>query len=163
MGFLKIDYSTLMPHLTKDEEIMDSISGDLKNTIPGNEKERKGLLTATDKRLIFQEKGDKGQGVISFPYSQLSECVEGGGYTGHPFEFTIGGKTYEMAATRRGNVRRMVSIVKAQLSKIRSEANIRPVHSDVYADIEKLTELKDKGMITPEEYETKRKELLTRI
>ncbi len=42
-------------------------------------------------------------------------------------------------------------------------AAARPVQSDVYSEIAKLGELKDKGLITAEEYDQKKKELLTRI
>jgi hypothetical protein len=37
------------------------------------------------------------------------------------------------------------------------------VQSDVYSEIAKLGELKEKGLITVEEYDQKRKELLGRI
>jgi len=161
MGLLKVDYSALMPHLGKDEKILDSLSGRLKNSIPGNEPEREGMMAATDRRLIFQARENKDE-VISFPYTELHKVEEGAGYTGHPFEFTIRGKIYEMFATRRGNVRRMISIVKMEIEKMR-DGSVRPVQSDVYSEIAKLGELKEKGLITVEEYDQKRKELLGRI
>jgi hypothetical protein len=163
MGLLKVDYSEVKPHLIKEEKILDSISGDLKNTVPGNEPERKGLLTATDRRLIFLVRGTEGKEVMSFPYMEITKVAEGGGYTGHPFEFVIRNKIYEMFAYRRGNVRRMIPIVKDEIERIRSEANARPVQADVYVEINKLAELRDKGVITPEDYEIKKKELLARI
>jgi hypothetical protein len=161
MGLLKVDYSALLPHLGNDEKILDSLSGRLKNTVPGNEPEREGMLAATDRRLIFQARSNKDE-VMSFPYSELHKVEEGAGYTGHPLEFTMRGKIYEMFANRRGNVRRILSIIRVEIEKMR-EGHARPVQSDVYSDIAKLGELKDKGLITAEEYEQKKKELLTRI
>ncbi len=161
MGLLKVDYSALLPYLGKEEKILDSLSGYLKNTVPGNEPERQGMLVATDRRLIFQMREKKDE-VISFPYSEILKVEEGSGYTGHPFEFRIRGKIYEMFATRRGNVRRIISIVKMEIERMR-DGSSRPVQSDVYSEIAKLGELKDKGLITAEEYDQKKKELLTRI
>ena len=77
MGLFKVDYSALLPHLGKDEKILDSLSGHLKNTVPGNEPERQGMLAATDRRLIFQMREKKDE-VISFPYSEILKVEEGG-------------------------------------------------------------------------------------
>jgi hypothetical protein len=163
MGLLKVDYSEIKPHLVKDEKIFDSLSGNLTNTLPGNEKERTGMLVATDRRLIFLTYKTEGKDVTSFPYTEIRKVEEGAGITGFPLEFVVGGKIYEMLATRRGSVKRMVSIVRSEIEEIRREGHARPVQADVYADINKLGELRDNGLISPEEYEAKKKELLARI
>ena len=55
-------------HLDSDEEVIKAVVGTYETKIMGNDSVRKGLLAATNHRLIFYAKKRGGSDLESFPY-----------------------------------------------------------------------------------------------
>jgi hypothetical protein len=64
-------------HLDSDEEVVKAVVGTYETKIMGNDSVRKGLLAATNHRLIFYAKKMGGYDFESFPYENISSIEMG--------------------------------------------------------------------------------------
>jgi len=125
-----------------------------------------GLLLITSKRAMFYvEKifGRYHQHV--FPYDQISSVYCHKGMIGDELELQIASEKVTIHAVPKGdgdiaaqNIRDMVATMKAQ-----PLLAVAAPQTDIADQIEKLGKLKEKGLITKEEFEQKKNELLKRL
>ena len=125
-----------------------------------------GLLLLTNKRAMFYAPQLFGRyDHLVFPYDQISSVNCHKGMIGDELQIQVASDNVTIHAIPKGdgdiaaqNIRDMVATMKAQPS-----LTVAPAQTDIADQIEKLGKLKEKGLITAEEFERKKTELLKRI
>jgi len=125
-----------------------------------------GILVATNKRLIFIDKGIFSLKVEDFPYDKMSSIQYRVGLLwGEIIIFTSGNKA-EIKQVLKGSVRDFADYVRARITSPIQHASV-PVGQvsqsnteDVVTQLEKLAKLKEQGILTEEEFQAKKKQLL---
>lgn len=125
-----------------------------------------GLLLITSKRVMFYAKQMFGRyDQLVFPYDQISSVYCHKGIFGDELQLQVAGDNVEIHAIPKGdgdiaaqNIRDLVATMKAQ-----PQMAVAVPQTDVADQIEKLGKLKEKGLITEEEFEHKKQELLKRL
>jgi len=154
--------------LESDEELACVIRGLLSGSELGSRKS--GLLLITNKRVLFyQPKVFGGSEYTVFPYDQISAVNSRRSFVMDKLEMTVGSDCILMESVRKGDgsiavqaIREMAdraAALKAQSSAVAGA----PPQVDIADQIEKLGKLKEKGLLTEEEFEQKKKELLERL
>jgi len=150
-------------HLELGEEIIIGIKGSYETKILGNDSTRSGILLATNKRIIFYAKKLTGYDLEVFPYSTITSIEMGKGILGHKITFFASGNKATLKWIKEGDFQKFVSEVKNRIGKKEEAEAISEPVVDIPTQIKKLSELKDQGILTEEEFETKKKELLDKI
>jgi hypothetical protein len=138
--------------LWEDEAIVNLVQGFYNNGT--------GLLVATNKRLIFVDKGMLwGVKVEDFPYDKISSIqYETGIFMGEIDIFASGNKA-EIKNITKAKVRPFAESIRARISGAPS-SNQKTEGEDKYSKLEKLAELKEKGILSEKEFEEEKKKLL---
>ncbi|MGB9597541.1 MAG: PH domain-containing protein [Candidatus Poribacteria bacterium] len=129
---------------------------------------RSGLLLITSKRAMFYCSMMFGRyDQIIFPYDQISSVTSYKGMFGDELHLMVGANEMVIHNIPKGdgdiaakNIRDLIATMKAQ--PIVAVAAQAP-QTDIVDQIEKLAKLKEKGLITEEEFERKKNELLKRL
>ena len=149
-------------HLDEGEDVLAVIQG----TYEKNDWTRAGILAATDHRLVFYGKKMTGYDFEVFPYKTISSIETGKGMMGHHVKFFASGNEVNLKwIDKKSDVPGFVGVVKDQM-KADHATPAAPAASDspdVADQIRKLAQLRDEGLVTDEEFETKRAELLARL
>lgn len=133
-----------------------------------------GLVALTDRRLLFVKDGWTKQIVEDFPMEKISSVQWSSGLLGSLTVFTSGNKA-EIKQMDRKDGKVIADEIRQRLSAPPAPAPTpaaaapAPVAAestgaeDVYESLRQLGALRDAGIVTPEEFETKKRELLSRI
>ena len=155
-------------HLEADEEVLFSILGAYEAKVLGSDSVRNGVLIATDRRLVFYAKKLGGYDLESFPYRQISSFEGGKSMMGHHVKIFASGNNVQVK-WMKSDISQLMSIVREKMhaQQVHSAPVAQPVPAipdeDHGAALRKLAALRDEGLITPEEYESKRAEVLARL
>ncbi|HVY79313.1 MAG TPA: PH domain-containing protein [Solirubrobacterales bacterium] len=118
-----------------------------------------GVLVATNKRLVFVDKGLFGLRVEDFPYDKVSSIeYKTGALTGKITFFASGNKA-EIKQVSKGQCRGFAEFVRARSTAPTAHASAPPpaAHLD---QLERLVKLRDAGALTSEEFESQKAKLL---
>ncbi len=162
MSSMEKNLRELRERLDNGETIESYVYGSYETKILGSDSVRKGVLAATNNRVVFYAKKMLGYDMEIFPYSNISSIEMGKGIMGHKISFFASGNKVTMKWIKKGEVDKLVEIVKSRIGKKEPTAKTED-KSSIYDDIERLGELKEKGIVSEEEFESKKKELLSRI
>jgi hypothetical protein len=147
--------------LWPDEKVENIIQGSYNN---GN-----GILVATNRRLVFVDKGFLyGLKVEDFPYEKISSIqYKTGLLLGEITIFTSGNKAvidnvYKEKARAFGEwVRAKISKAPDIIPQPIPKENITASHSiDIIEQLERLAKLKEQGILTDEELQIQKKKIL---
>ncbi len=94
------------------------------------------------------------------PYSNVSSIELNKGIRGHSIQVIASGNTISMKWIKVGQVSDLVEHVKAMIGN--NEELLLP-SSDVPDQIKKLAELKEQGILTEDEFQTKKQQLLSKM
>ncbi len=122
-----------------------------------------GVIAATDRRVAIFAKDVLSHNFEVFPYARISSIQTGQTLHGHHVALTVDGAEVEIKNIKKGNLRELVEAVRAHLvsAKAPSASGSAATESDdVPAQIKKLAELRDQGILTAEEFEAKKQDLL---
>ena len=127
---------------------------------------KSGLFLITNKRAMFYASLVFGRyDQLIFPYDQISSVNCHKGMIGDELQLQVASDNVAIHAIPKGdgdiaaqNIRDLVATMKAQPSMAVTVPQI-----DIADQIEKLGKLKEKGLITNEEFERKKNELLKRL
>jgi hypothetical protein len=125
-----------------------------------------GLLLITSKRVAFYSEQIFGRyDQLVFPYDQISSVQCHKGIIGDELQLQVASDNVTIHGIPKGdgdiaaqNIRDLVATMKAQPS-----IAVAAPQTDISDQIEKLGKLKEKGLITDEEFERKKNELLKRL
>lgn len=118
---------------------------------------------ATNKRIIlYCRKRSHNYDLRVFPYSTISSVEVGERQSGHRISFSAAEKIC-MKDIQNGDVQKFVEYVRSKIEDT-AEGNTPSKRTlDIPDQIRKLAELKDQGILTEEEFESKKKELLAKM
>jgi len=127
---------------------------------------RSGLFLITNKRAMFYASLLFGRyDQIVYPYDQITSVNCHKGLVGDRLELQVGSDNVVIHAIPKGdgdiaaqNLRDLIATMKTQ-----PLTAVAAPQGDIAEQIEKLAKLKEKGLITEEEFERKKKELLERL
>jgi hypothetical protein len=139
----------------------------------GLESVRKGILAATDRRMLFFAKKMSGYDLESFPYANISSLEQGKNMMGGTLKFFASGNTAAMKwiDVRKHNLGEFMTLVQSHMNKSKSAPSAptspsTPAASgepSITEQIQKLAELRDAGILTEEEFSNKKAQLLDRL
>lgn len=150
-------------HLESEEEILHGIKGAYETKRFGQDSTRNGIFLATNKRIIFFAIKLTGYDMEVFPYSTISSIEMGKGIMGHKITFFASGNKATMKWIKEGNVQEFINEVKSRIGKKEETEPPKEIELDIPSQIKKLAELKDQGILSEEEFESKKKELLAKL
>jgi len=169
MGFKlgsKREVKKLIEHLWDTEEVEFLASG----TYGGGS----GLLALTNSRLIFLRDGWTSKVVEDFPLDKISSVQwKSGMLLGSVLIFVSGNKS-EIGSVQKDAGKALTDSVRAKISNLSNAAAtpaaLTPTPAppeapavDPMAQIKQLGELRDAGLLTDEEFTSKKAEILSRI
>jgi len=152
-------------HLDQNETPQAVVMGSFKS----EDLLRTGIFIATDRRIIFFAKKLFGYYLESFPYSHISSIEVSKGYLGHKISFFASGNTVKMKWInhhRLKNVNGFIEYISNNMDTSGSKNSTaidQNESNDIPSQIEKLSNLKEKGILTEEEFDSKKQELLAKI
>ncbi|WP_106819176.1 PH domain-containing protein [Janibacter massiliensis] len=169
-------------HLEQGEQIQAAVAGAYETTLMGSKTSRNGALIATDRRVLFFAKKIGGYDLESFPYSNISSFEQSKGMMGHTLTFFASGNKVTLKwISEVEDLAGFVQVTKARLvpasappagpapapATAPAAAPATPAPADPAAQImdqlRQLGELRDAGILTDDEFSTKKAELLARL
>jgi hypothetical protein len=151
-------------HMEPGEDSEAAILGVYVTNQIGRKSARRGVMIATDRRVVFYSKKLGGYEFEVFPYPTISSIKGGRGLLGaHVTLQTAGNRAY-MKRIRNGAINRFTDTVSSRIGRLEAEAPGSTPAAGTFADqIEKLGALRDRGLLTQEEFEAKKTEILARL
>lgn len=124
-----------------------------------------GLIVLTDRRLLFLRDGVMSQRSEDFPLEKVSSVQWASGLLMGAITIFASGNKSEIKNVGKDDGKEIVDIVRARLSAPQPApmATPSPTQPDIIGQIRQLGELKDAGVLSEEEFETKKAELLRRL
>ncbi len=161
----------LEAHLEAGEEVQAYVEGRYETKIMGSESIRKGVLAATDRRVLFFAKKVGGYDLESFPYGNISSLEQGKEMmTGGTLKFFASGNTVTMKwiNTRKNNLGEFMTLVQSRMNEAKTSLSFPPPSADpggmdIADQIKKLADLRDAGILSEDEFSAKKAELLQRL
>ncbi len=156
--------------LDQDEELLSVIKGRLTRGVRKRGEKGEyipGLFFITDKRVICYAKQMLGRFVeLIFPYEQINSVYIKKGIIGDRVDIIAISDAITIDYIPKGDgkiivqkIRKMMDLAKKPQVLVQSAAPT----VDIADQIEKLASLKDKGILSEEEFERKKKELLEKL
>lgn len=157
---------TARPLLHPGEKVLAAMTGAYETKKMGEDWTRTGAILATDRRLLFVAKKLGGYDSESFPYERISSFDKSTGMTGGRATFYASGNTVNLKYIAPPELEELTRVVNDQTTAS-GQAPSSPApteaapHMATAADqVRALAQLRDDGLITDEEFDTKRRELL---
>ncbi|WP_165756247.1 SHOCT domain-containing protein [Mycobacteroides abscessus] len=122
-----------------------------------------GMLVLTTQRLFFFDKGLLGAGVEEFDFNAIGSLGFSKKLGGEAIDISISGRSAEIKQVAHGRGETFVAAYRRVRSAAAAPA--QPVASapDLADQIRKLSELRDAGILTDEEFNAKKADLLSRM
>lgn len=150
-------------HLEEGEQVLGAVLGAYETTRLGMDAVRNGVLLATDRRVVMFGKRRGGFELESFPYEHISSFEQGRTLMGSTIRMFASGNTVEVKYVNdRRAMAELVGVVKSRMGRSSHSASATG-QPDLLDAIRKLGELRDAGLLTEDEFQTKKSELLARL
>lgn len=162
MANLKKNLEALKSHLDKDEIVEQCVFGAYETKMMDKKTVRNGIFAATNKKVTFFGKKMFGYNMEIYPYSNISSIEMSKELMGHRISFFASGNKVSMKWINQGQIPQFIETVKSKIGKKESVTEA-VTKEDIYSKIEKLNELREKKILTEEEFNSKKQELLARI
>jgi|TARA_B110000967_G_C18691318_1_gene463155 hypothetical protein len=151
-------------YLDQNENIHASVYGAYETKMLGADTVRNGIFIATENRLVFFSKKLFGYDLETFSYKNISSLEISKGLMGHSITVFASGNTAKMKWINKGNVDQFNEYVNSSLEiKNQTVTSSKPHSVDIPTQILKLSNLKDQGILTEDEFLIKKKELLSKM
>lgn len=163
MGFMVRREMKKLPELLAEDE-------DVVNLARGEYDGKEGLVVVSDRRVLFVEQGMIRHNFEDFPYDKVSSVkTETGMRSGKITIYATGNKAELKDIHPKARVTEIGDYVRVRISAGPTKAPAAEAPPAVGAadspmeQLKKLAELKDAGVLTPEEFDAKKAELLARM
>lgn len=143
--------------LEAGEVIQQAVLGAFKTKRLGADSARVGALIATDRKILFYGKKTFGFETEIFPFSSISSIELSKGVIGHKISIFASGNKAEMSGIASPNVNEFLSYVRENLGSKPASSVAALSAAD---ELKKFAELKDAGIISDEEFNAKKKQIL---
>jgi len=157
----KTEYKALPSIIAPDETLLGVVEGILQTM--GNSKiEKWGILMATNKRVVFYSKNIMGiERKEDFPLSRISSVSYRKGIMYGAVYLTAASSDILMDSIDKSKAEKIVNVINDLLSKTQSQGNTTVNNNEsVATQIEKLFDLKQKGILTDDEFSQQKSKLL---
>jgi hypothetical protein len=130
----------------------------------GTYEKKQGILVLTNERLFFFEKSLGSETIEEFPLRSISSVEGGKRLTGERLVIHASGNRAEITNMFHGHADEITRQIRA-LEREKTSAASTPAQPDAdpLAQIERLAELRDRGLISEDEFQEKKTELLGRL
>lgn len=125
-----------------------------------------GLVVMTDRRLLFVQDGFMSKTSEDFPYSKISSVSWGSGLAMGTITVFASGNKAEIKNVQKEDGKSMVDALRERLADSPATAPAAPAAApanDIMGQIKQLGELRDAGVLTAEEFDAKKTDLLRRL
>jgi len=163
MGFMVRREIKKLPELLGEQE-------DVLNLARGEYDGKEGLIVVTDRRVMFVEQGMIRSNLEDFPYDRVASVKSETGMRSGKLTIFVGGNKAELKDIHpKARVTEIGDYVRGRISagsssKTPTQATPTPVVADgPMEQLKKLGELRDAGVLSEDEFEAKKAELLTRL
>lgn len=165
MGKLEKLTKQAAAHLDEGEAAELSVLGAYETKRMGQDTVRNGVLIATENRLVFYAKRMGGYDLESFPYENISSFEQGKNMMGGNVSFFASGNKVFVKWIKDGDLRGLVEYVRSRMGKKKpSDDNASAAPTESITDqLTKLGELRDAGVLTDDEFQAKKADLLGRM
>ncbi|MGO4383855.1 PH domain-containing protein [Specibacter sp. RAF43] len=172
MGKIEKLIEQAQPHLQEGELVQAAVLGSYETKILGSDSVRSGVMLATDQRIVFYAKKLGGYDLESFAYGNISSFEQSKSLMGHQISFFASGNRVNLkwisdlpavekfTQIYRSRIGSKAPQPAAQQAAAPAGANPSGV---VFDQLRQLGQLRDAGIVTPEEFEAKKTELLARL
>jgi hypothetical protein len=155
-------------HLEPGEAIKAAVAGTYETKIMGSDTVRSGILIATDRRVVFYAKKFTGYELESFPYGNISSFEQGKNMMGHSITFyASGNRVHVKWIPTDANLASLTEEVKAAMNAKHMTGHVSgpppAPQVDIMGQLRQLGELRDAGVLTQEEFDSKKADLLSRL
>ena len=158
-------------HLNPGEKVREAVLGTYEGKWLGEDVLRTGALIATDRRVVLYGTKLTGYDYESFAYRNISSVEMSKGAMGHAITFFASGNKACLKWIKSGSADGFVSYVRQQMDQgSRPSAVPAPVPvtaqsagPDIPDQIKQLADLHRSGVLTDEEFQAKKTELLSRL
>lgn len=152
--------------IEQDEDLLGVLSGsfgpDLGQANPNTTLHR-GIIVATDKRILMLDKGVFGSSeVAEMPYSDIEAITYSTGILAAGFRITGRGSMHFRIENvqPKDTVKPFADLVRSQLPSSQACPSAPTSPASVADEIQKFASLLEQGYLTQDEFDTKKKELL---
>ena len=152
--------AAVVEHLDEGETIIESCDGTYEAKILGSDSLRSGIVIVTEQRVVFFGKKMMGYDMETFPLSKVSAIEMSKGLMGKSISLKMSGNSANVKWIQKGDPDAVVKYVRDNMGEKTVAA---PVADDIPSQIQKLASLKDAGILTEEEFATKKAELLAKM
>jgi hypothetical protein len=149
------ELKNLPSHLHDGEEVRLLASGSYAGGI--------GLLALTDRRLLFVRDGIMSKANEDFAFDRINSIQSKSGMLTGSVVITVGGTRSEITNVEKNDGKAIADAVREIISAPAAAPAPAPAGDDVYAQLKKLAELRDAGILTDAEFDAKKAELVSRI
>ena len=162
MASYRKNLAAVEEHLDENETIIESCEGVYETEILGSDSVRNGIFIVTEKRVVFYAKKLMGYDLESFPLTKISAIEMSKGFMGKSINMKMSGNTASMKWIQKGDPDKLVRYVRENMGE-KAMAPPPPPADDIPTQIQKLASLRDAGILTEEEFATKKAELLAKM
>lgn len=157
------------------EQVLAAVQGAYETKLLGSDSARKGILIATPRRIVFYAKKMGGYDLESYEYSKVSSFEQSKSMMGHTVTFFASGNKVSMKwIGDAAAMQKFMDAVKARSastdaapSPVPPAPTASPAAFDdkvgIIGAIKQLGDLHQAGILTDEEFSTKKAELLARL
>ena len=163
MASIKKHTKAAKEHLDKDEEIIAVIAGGYETKMLGKDTTLKGIMLATSKRVVFFRKKVVGYTMEELQYNKINSIETGKKFLGNYINIITSGNVVKMKWIKEGEFDKFVNHLRQRIDKKDVSEKQSSSQLDIPEQIKKLSELKDQGILSDEEFELKKKELLAKL
>lgn len=149
----KREVRKLPEHLQEGERVDRILTGTYHNGT--------GILVLTDRRLLFLKDGMVSKRSEDLPLSKISSIEWSSGMMLGKITAFVSGNKAEVTNVAKVDGKALVDDVRARISD--APATPSPSSVDPVEQLKKLAELRDAGVLTAEEFEAKKADLMGRI
>lgn len=142
------------------EEVKYWVFGAFKTEVMGANTLRNGVFIATERQIFFYCKRTFGFETESFPLSNISSIEAGKGALGHKINIIASGNKAEMSMINKGQYAEFIEYVRNSIGKTTTPAAVAEPTLDAAGEIRKFKALLDEGIISQEDFDVKKEQLL---
>jgi hypothetical protein len=128
-----------------------------------------GLLVATDRRALFVSEGVVHHSFEDFPYDRITTVTSSRGMTFGKIVISTAGAARVVEQVAKGEAEAVAAVIRDRVEAVTRERHQAPAAStaqpgesapNLAAQLRELAELRDQGILTPEEFDTQKARLL---
>lgn len=158
-GYRK-NLAAVAEHLDDGESVKHSCFGAFDIEMLGQDSRAAGVFVVTEKRAVLFGKKLFGYDMESFPLSKITAIEMSKGMLGKKITLKMSGNSAEMKMINDGDPDALVNYIRENMGE--TTVPTAPAE-DIPAQIQKLAALKDQGILTEDEFTTKKAELLAKM